>query len=96
MEQLHTGDPNFGKKGRDIITKFEGIITCKISYLTGCDQYGLTPDFIFEGKPIETNYFDVTRIKIIGNGINKNKEKVGKPTVKGGPSFKPKSTNGRK
>ena len=52
MEQLHTGDPNFGKKGRDIITKFEGIITCKISYLTGCDQYGLTPDFIFEGKPI--------------------------------------------
>ena len=57
-----------GKRGRDKVTKFEGIITAKVSYLTGCDQYALTPES--KESKIESNqWFDVARIEIIGEGV---------------------------
>ena len=92
---FNSKDKNLGKKGRDVITQFEGIITAKITYLTGCDQYGLTPDYVKDGKTIDPHYFDVNRIEIIGDGIQEKKVKVVKKNAKGGPPFKPKSTDGR-
>ncbi|EPN30018.1 hypothetical protein A245_46208, partial [Pseudomonas syringae pv. actinidiae ICMP 19096] len=32
-----------GKKARDKISGFEGVITGRAQYLTGCDQYVLSP-----------------------------------------------------
>lgn len=32
-----------GLKAKDKITGFEGIITARCEYLTGCNQYCLTP-----------------------------------------------------
>ena len=34
---------NLGKKAKDKITGFEGIIVGKIIYLFGCNQYGIAP-----------------------------------------------------
>lgn len=71
---------NLGKEAQDKITGFMGIIVAKITYLTGCDQYGLAP-LIHDGKVESTAYFDTPRIEIIGEGVSV-KEVVG--TVAGG------------
>jgi len=60
---------NLGKKAQDKITGFKGIIIGKITYLTGCDQYGICPPVGKDGKPGDTNWFDVKRVKILGEGI---------------------------
>jgi hypothetical protein len=67
---------NFGKKGRDKVTGFEGIITSKICYMYGCAQYGLTPKIDNEGKRRDTEYFDEGRIEILEQVINPDDVKV--------------------
>lgn len=59
---------NFGKKAKDKITGFEGIIIGKIQYLTGCDQYGIAPE-AKDGKVNDTNWFDTGRVVITGDGV---------------------------
>lgn len=39
-----------GKKGKDKITGFTGIVTGRSTWLYGCDQYLLTPEIDKEGK----------------------------------------------
>ncbi len=58
-----------GKKAKDKITGFEGIITSKHIYLTGCNQYGIQPPVDSNGKIPTVGYFDEGRIEIIGEGI---------------------------
>jgi hypothetical protein len=72
-----------GKKGKDKITGFEGIITGRAQYLYGCDQYGITPAVDKEGKTKDTQWFDEGRIEIIGMGITAQAVKADKP---GGPN----------
>lgn len=57
-----------GVKGRDKITGFEGIITGRAQYITGCDQYVLVPT-MKDGKIEAAQWFDEGRIEIIGPGI---------------------------
>lgn len=57
-----------GQKGRDKVTGFEGIITGRCQYLTGCDQYNLIPP-AKDGKIENAQWFDEGRIEIIGAGI---------------------------
>lgn len=59
---------NLGKKAKDKITGFEGIIVGKISYLTGCDQYGIAPP-AKDGKVENTLWFDVKRVEVTGEGV---------------------------
>ena len=59
-----------GKKAKDKITGFEGIITSKHIYLTGCNQYGIQPQVDKDGKVPEKNNFDEGRIEITGEGIS--------------------------
>ncbi len=56
---------NFGKKGRDKITGFTGVITAKIDYMYGCSQYCLTPEIDKDGKRVDGEYFDEGRIEIL-------------------------------
>lgn len=58
-----------GKEAKDKITGFQGIITAKVEYLFGCNQYGLTPKVKEDGTTKDTQYFDEGRIEVIGNGI---------------------------
>ena len=67
---------NLGKKGKDRITGFEGIITGKCYYLYGCAQYSLNPKVDKDGNTKEINWFDIGRIEIISDGISKDAVQV--------------------
>lgn len=71
-----------GVEAQDKITGFQGIITAKIEYLTGCDQYCLTPK-TKDGEVKENNYFDAGRLEVTGNGILPETVQTDK---KGGPN----------
>lgn len=75
---------NFGKKAKDKVTGFKGIITARIDYMYGCAQYCLTPEIDKEGKKKEGEWFDEGRIEIIGKGINPDSVKA----EKGGCEFR--------
>ena len=62
---------NLGQKVKDQITGFEGIATSHVKYLTGCDQFGVTPP-VKDGKIEGTEYFDFKRLVVIGDGISAN------------------------
>jgi hypothetical protein len=53
-----------GKKGKDVITGFEGVIIGKVKYLTGCNQYLLSGPSL-NGKVGESNWFDTDRVEIL-------------------------------
>jgi len=57
-----------GSKVRDKITGFEGIAIARTTYLTGCDRYGIQPAGIFEGKTADAEWYDETRLEILGPG----------------------------
>lgn len=65
-----------GKKGKDKITGFIGIITAKCFHLYGCSQYGLTPEIDKEGKQNTVGWFDEGRIEIIGEGVKPSDVRV--------------------
>ena len=60
-----------GQKAEDKITGFYGTIIGRAQYLTGCDQYCLSPPItpgVNEVKKSE--WFDEGRIKILGPGVS--------------------------
>jgi hypothetical protein len=59
---------DLGKRAKDKISGFTGIITSRIEYLTGCDQYGLKAPIKADGEPIDVHYFDEGRIVILDDG----------------------------
>lgn len=61
-------DPRLGKKGRDKITGFTGIIYGVIEYLYGCKQLGLNPP-VENNKTGDTCWFDEGRVEIIDDGV---------------------------
>ena len=61
-------DDRMGKRGRDRITGFEGVIVGMAHYLFGCTQLGLAPP-VKDGKLENTHWFDEGRVEIIGTGV---------------------------
>lgn len=70
-----------GKKAKDKITGFEGIIISKVTYLFGCNQYGIAPQYYDseKGKRADTEYFDEGRIEILGDGVRADEVSVDEP-----------------
>ena len=62
-------DEKFGKKARDKVTGLIGIITGKIVWMYGCNQYCIVPPVDKEGKVVEGSWFDEGRIEIIEDAI---------------------------
>lgn len=52
-----------GLKGRDIVTKFTGVVVGKVEYMTGCSQYLLVPEVDKDGKIHDGCWFDVQRVE---------------------------------
>ena len=77
---------NLGKKAKDKVTGFTGIITSKHIYLYGCNNYGLNPGVDKEGKLRKSEYFDEGRIEILGEGIKPEDVQSEEP---GGPQEHP-------
>jgi hypothetical protein len=70
---------NLGKKAKDKVTGFTGIITSKHFYLYGCAQYGVSPQVDKDGKIPDIRYFDEGRLEIIGEGIDPKSVQAEKP-----------------
>jgi len=60
-----------GKKAKDKITLFEGIIVARAEHLFGCNTYGLAPQAYDKekGKRGDTEWFDEGRLEILGDGF---------------------------
>lgn len=71
-----------GQKARDKITGFEGIITGRAEYLTGCTQFALAPKALADGSIRATEWFDEGRIEVLGDAISSTDVKG---TRNGGP-----------
>jgi hypothetical protein len=54
-----------GQVARDKVTGFEGRITGKASYITGCDQYLLAPKVTDKGDMKRGEWFDEHRLEVI-------------------------------
>ena len=65
------------KRAKDKITGFEGIITARCEFLTGCSRYCIQPTVLKDGKPLDSIYFDEAQIDIVADGISE-KEVQGK------------------
>ncbi|AOF89037.1 hypothetical protein [Sinorhizobium sp. RAC02] len=48
-----------GMMAKDVITGFSGIITGRVNYITGCDQYLLSPQ-----SDKEPRWFDEQRLEV--------------------------------
>jgi len=53
-----------GCSAQDKITGFSGIVTGFCCYLTGCDQYLLTPKVDEKGGYVNAKWFDVNRLDL--------------------------------
>jgi hypothetical protein len=51
-----------GQTVRDIITGVEGVVTGRVDYITGCNQYLVQPRTAPDGSPREAKWFDEQRL----------------------------------
>lgn len=75
-------NPLLGRKAKDKITGFEGIVVGCATYITGCDQYCLVPP-ARDGKVEPSQWFDEGRIEVTGDGVACSAVQVAK---NGGPN----------
>jgi hypothetical protein len=59
-----------GQRAKDKITGFEGILTSRCEFLTGCNRYCIQPTELRDGKPVDSLYFDEACLEIVGEGIS--------------------------
>lgn len=62
-------DPRLGRKGIDKVTQYEGTIVSVIEYITGCKQLGICSTIGADRKMPVTEYFDETRVDIMGDTL---------------------------
>ena len=67
-----------GVIAKDKITGFEGVVTARCEFLTGCNRYCIQPRELHNGKPLDGIYFDEGQIEIISEGITKEEVKAEK------------------
>lgn len=73
-------EPNkhLNKKATDLITEFTGTVTAYCQYVTGCDQYLLTPKCKEDGTKPQSYWFNVNRLEFEDDGrpkLNTKKDK---------------------
>jgi hypothetical protein len=56
-----------GKVVRERITGLTGIVVTVSQWLTGCDTAGIQPQEIKDGKPVEIQWFDQTRLELLAD-----------------------------
>lgn len=54
-----------GKKVKDTVTGFTGIVTAVVEYISGCVQLGIQPVVDKDGKKMDSEYFDEQRVEAI-------------------------------
>lgn len=70
-------DPMMGKKVKDVVTGFTGLVTGKLEALYGCTQYVITAPVNEKGKADDNKaVVDEGRIKVLGQGIRPKEVKA--------------------
>lgn len=76
-----------GTRVKDIITGMSGVVMARSNFITGCDQYGISPTKLNKDeKRPDWEYFDENRLVVNGKGIKlpeDKEEKAGKKKVRG-------------
>ncbi len=68
-----------GRKGKDVITGFEGTIMAACDYLTGCRQILLVAPLDKDGKRRDGEWFDENRIVVSGERVQLADEATPRP-----------------
>jgi hypothetical protein len=55
-----------GETGKDKITGFVGVATGYCEYITGCNQFLLSPPVNKKGERVEPQWFDEQRLERVG------------------------------
>lgn len=53
-----------------MITGFTGIVHSRTEWLNGCVRVGVQPRELHEGKPVESQVFDIEQLECVGPGLN--------------------------
>lgn len=59
-----------GCLAKDTVTGFTGIVSSRTEWLNGCIRIGLQPRELKDGKPIESQAFDIEQLEYVGPGMN--------------------------
>lgn len=69
-----------GCEASDEITGFTGVVTGRIEYLYGCNQWGLTPKCAKPtDQPGDTRWFDEGRVRWTAQGIAPEQVQAARP-----------------
>ncbi|NOZ67988.1 MAG: hypothetical protein GXP46_01765 [Deferribacteres bacterium] len=81
---------NLGDKVKDIVTGFEGVVTCRCEYLNGCVRVEVQLDKLKDGKPIGSLWIDTQQLIVVKAG-KVNIKSVKNDDPPGGPGSIPTS-----
>lgn len=70
---------NLGDTVRDTITAFEGVVVSRHEYLNGCVRLGVQPRAMHEGKPVESQAFDIEQLELVSVAAKREVEPRGGP-----------------
>ena len=77
MDENWDIDPLMGKKVKDKVTGFVGLVTGKLESLYGCTQYIITAPIDNKGKAEDNKaVVDEGRVQVIGPGIRPTRVKA--------------------
>ena len=80
----HTFKFELGERVKDVITGMSGVIMGRSNFITGCDQYAISPTKLTkDGKRPDWEYFDENRLVKTGVGIKLPEQEEGKKKVRG-------------
>ena len=63
---------SLGKEAKDKVTGFQGIVTGKAEYLTGCHQFLVQPKCENNGAYPDAQWLDEGRLDFVGDALTKD------------------------
>ena len=70
-ETTHYSDTtiNLGDEVRDSVSGFTGIAVARTTWLHGCSRMGVDARAVHDGKPIDTFWFDESRLVLVQRAV---------------------------
>jgi hypothetical protein len=68
-----------GDVAKDTITGFTGVVVAATKWLHGCERLTLQPQSLHEGKPVESQTFDLPQLELVAAKVAKGTDETGGP-----------------
>lgn len=59
-----------GDRAKDTVTGYTGIVVAKTEWLNGCIRVSIQSEKLKEGKPLDTEGFDIEQVEVIEKGVH--------------------------